>query len=259
MKRPTLIFGSLLYELDTTKGKTVSYLMYLLNILFLSLYVIGTFETLQVYTTYISAVELFLASVFMFEYVSRLDYAEDKLNEVTSIYSIADLLAVLPTFLIFVAPIVGQFAFLRSLQVLRVFRFIRIALEDNRLFNYKLTGKQVVMSEVAVTIFTILFLHAGVVLAFESPVNADFNNFWDSFYYSVVALTTTGFGNVVPQTLLGRISTSVGLISAVTVIPLLVIRAREAGGKIDACPRCGEKSHKEDANYCHQCAEPLDN
>jgi hypothetical protein len=44
MKRPTLQFGQLLHDLDTQKGKYTSYFLYLMNVVFLSLYIVGTYD-----------------------------------------------------------------------------------------------------------------------------------------------------------------------------------------------------------------------
>lgn len=258
MKRPTVRFGQLLYDLDTRKGRYTSYVLYLLNILFLLLYIIGTYDLAQPYRVYIITVEFCLAVVFLFEYLSRLDYADSTRAEATNFYSIADLLAILPALLIVFLPIVGQLAFFRSIQVLRVLRFVRIGLENDIFFNYELSPRQVVTAELLLLIFIIFNLHAGAIYGLESGINEDFNNYGDALYYSVVALTTTGFGNTVPITTAGKMATSVGLIAAVTLIPWLVVRARETGETDIQCSRCGNSNHYSESNYCWRCGEELE-
>lgn len=257
MKRPTIQFGQLLSELDTPRGKYASYFLYLLNILFLLLYIAGTYEFFQPYRKYIVALEFCLALIFFFEYVSRLDYADSTFSEATNFYSIADILAILPALLIVFIPVVGQLAFFRSIQVLRVLRFVRIGLEDNAFFGYEMTSKQVVTAELLILIFVILNLHAGTIYGLESGVNEDFGNYGGALYYSVVALTTTGFGNAVPVTTAGKVATSIGLIAAVTLIPWLVVRAREVGETDVQCSRCGTTKHYGESNYCWRCGEEL--
>ncbi|MFW5911507.1 MAG: potassium channel family protein [Halolamina sp.] len=258
MKRPTLQFGQLLYDLDTQKGRYTSYFLYLLNIIFLSVYIIGTYDFSRPYQKYIIAVEFCLALVFLFEYLSRLDYADSTLAEATDFYSIADLLAILPALLIIFLPIVGQLAFFRSVQIFRVFRFVRLGLENDRFFNYELTSRQVITAELLILVFIILNLHAGAIWGFESGINEDFNNYGDALYYSVVALTTTGFGNTVPITTGGKMATAIGLIAAVTLIPWLVVRARETGETDIQCSRCGNSKHYSESNYCWRCGEELE-
>lgn len=257
MQRPTLAFGQLLHNLDSKSGRYTSYVLYVLNVVFLALYIVGTYEFATPYRTSIIAVEFCLALLFLFEYLSRLDYAEDTLTEAKSFYSIADLLAILPTLLVVFVPIVGQLVFFRSVQVLRVLRFVRLGLEDQNFFNYELTSRQVVIAELLILIFVILNLHAGAIYGLENGVNESFSNYGDALYYSVVALTTTGFGNTVPVTPAGKVATSFGLVAAVTLIPWLVVRARETG-KLDVeCRRCGNSKHYGDANYCWRCGEEL--
>jgi voltage-gated potassium channel len=257
MNRPTLQFGRLLYDLDTRKGRYTSYALYALNVLFLSLYIVGTFEFSRPYRTSIVIVEFCLALLFLFEYLSRLDYAERTLEEAKSFYSIADILAILPALLVVFVPVVGQLAFFRSVQVLRALRFVRIGLENENFFNYDLGPRQVVIAELIILIFIILTLHAGTVYGFEAGTNEDFGNYGDAMYYSVVALTTTGFGNTVPVTVAGKLATSLGLIAAVTLIPWLVIRARTSGESDDECTRCGNAKHYSGSNYCWKCGEKL--
>lgn len=222
------------------------------------LYIVGTYEFSEPYRTHIVAVEFCLALIFLFEYISRLDYADSAVNEAKSFYAVADLLAILPALLIVFVPVVGQLAFVRSIQILRVLRFIRIGLENGNFFNYDLTARQVVVAELLILIFIILNLHAGAIYGLESRVNEDFSSYGDSLYYSVVALTTTGFGNNVPVTTAGKMTTSVGLIAAVTLIPWLVVRARRTGEVDVQCGRCGNAKHYSDSNYCWKCGKELE-
>lgn len=257
MQRPTRRFGELLSDLDTRNGRLTSYVLYVLNVVFLSLYIAATYDAVDPYRAELVTIEFVLALLFLFEYLSRLDYAENTLDEAKSLYSLADLLAILPALLIVFVPVVGQLAFFRSVQVLRVLRFVRIGLENENFFNYDLESRQVVVAELLILIFVILTLHAGVIYGLESGVNDDFNNFGDCLYYSVVALTTTGFGNSVPVTTAGKMATSVGLIAAVTLIPWLVVRARTTGEIDIECSRCENSRHYGDANYCWKCGEEL--
>jgi voltage-gated potassium channel len=257
MATPTYAFGRLLRDTETTRGRVTSYLTYGLNLVFLGLYVFGTFEYAAPYRSLLVSVEFVLALFFLFEYVSRIDFAPDTGAEIKNPYSIADILAIAPALLITTVPAAGQLAVLRSIQILRVFRFLRLALEDDRLFGYALTARQVVVAEALTAIGIILNLHAGLIYEIESGVNPQFQNFADAFYYSVVALTTTGFGNVVPQTGLGQAVTSVGLIGAITVIPWIVFRAREGKIRDNKCARCRSEGHRTEANYCYECGQDL--
>jgi Ion transport protein. len=257
MRRPTIWFGRLLTDLDTWQGRATSYLLYALNIGFLSLYVIGTYSVSAPYRSQLITIEFGLAVIFLFEYLSRIDYAADSLEEALDLYSIADLLAILPALLIVVVPAVGQLAFFRSVQVLRVLRFIRIGLENKRFFTYELTTRQVTIAELLVLIFIIVNLHAGVIYGLESGSNPNLDTYGEVLYYSVVALTTTGFGNSVPITAAGKAATAVGLIAAVTLIPWLVIRARTTGEHTVSCDRCGAEITTSEANYCWKCGDDL--
>ena len=257
MRRPTIWFGRLLNDLDTWQGRATSYLLYALNIGFLSLYVVGTYSASSPYQSELIAVEFGLALIFLFEYLSRIDYADDSIEEVIDFYSVVDLVAILPALLIVIVPVVGQLAFFRSVQVLRVLRFIRIGLANEQFFTYDLTSRQVMIVELLLLMFVILNLHAGVIYGLEAGSNPGLDTYGEAMYYSVVALTTTGFGNSVPVTVAGKAATAIGLIAAVTLIPWLVIRARTADELDVSCSRCGTDAHNGEANYCWKCGKEL--
>lgn len=252
-----MVFGELLEDLESGRGRILSYAMYILNFIFLALYILGTFDFVKPYETTLVLSEFILALIFLFEYISRLDYADSALKEAKSIYSIADLLSVIPALLVIFVPVIGQVAFLRSVQVLRVLRFIRVGLENDRFFNRDLSSQQVGVVELLMLIFVILTLHAGVIHGLETDVNPGFQNFGDTMYYSVVSLTTTGFGETTPVTDAGKFATSFGLIAAVTLIPWLLVRARNKSGIEVSCDRCRTSKHLVNSNYCWKCGKEL--
>lgn len=59
MRRPTLVFGELLEDLDTIEGRVTSYIMYSLNIVFIFLYMIGTFSFTESYSNFFVFLSLF--------------------------------------------------------------------------------------------------------------------------------------------------------------------------------------------------------
>ena len=259
MPRPTEKFGELLKDPETRWGVITSYVTYGLNVVFLGFYIFGTFEYADQYASILPSIEFGLALFFLFEYVSRIDYADNRWAEIKSPYAIADLLAIIPALFIFLIPAAGQLAVLRSIQILRVFRFLRLGLENRRILGYSLTARQVIVTEAMTAITIILNLHAGLVYELEKGVNPGFQNFGDGFYYSVVALTTTGFGNVVPQTRAGQAVTSIGLVFAITIIPWIVFRGRKGKIRGNKCPRCRSEGHKTEANFCYECGQDLNN
>ncbi len=249
--------GFYLRDVESPGGKVVTYLLYVLNLVFVGLYVASTFEAAAPQAGLIRAAELWLAVLFTVEVAVRVDSADDPRAELTDPYTLADLVAVLPVFVVSVAPAAGNVGFLRSLYVLRVFRFARLNFANDTFLNYRLTRSRLFTVRIITSIILIFFVAGGLIYSIEASVNPDIANFWDAFYYAVIAITTTGFGNVVPETLAGEMVTAVGLLVAAIVIPWQVARARDPRTSDAHCPECGLDRHDRDATYCRRCGERL--
>jgi voltage-gated potassium channel len=108
----------------------------------------------------------------------------------------------------------------------------------------------------------IFFISSGFFYYVESPVNPEVQNFGDAFYFTVVALSTVGFGDIVPISGPGRLVTIMMIISGIILIPLQAGRIfREwvtvCERKIAVCPNCMLERHDVDAVYCKRCGQEL--
>jgi len=157
--------------------------------------------------------EIFSVTFFTIEYLLRLYVAPCKfpssknpfLRYVFSFIGMIDLFATLPFFLPFVATID-----LRVLRILRMFRLLRIL----KLTRYNNAFRLIVKvfrnqkEKLGITIFFmgIMFLLASSIMFFmENAAQPDkFPNIPATMWWAVGALTTVGYGDVYPVTLLGR-------------------------------------------------------
>jgi voltage-gated potassium channel len=101
-----------------------------------------------------------------------------------------------------------------------------------------------------------LYLIEGEVHGFTSiPV---------SIYWAIVTMSTVGFGDIVPQTVLGRVLASMLMITgyAIIAVPTGIVTielgaAARAARNTQACPACGVTGHDDDARYCKRCGGKL--
>jgi voltage-gated potassium channel len=165
--------------------------------------------------------------------------------------------AILPYFL-------GIFnvSFLRLLRWFRILRLIRFI--DVKIYIFRLqTEDGIIFARILFTLLTIIFIFSGLIYQVESPVNPEiFGTFLDAVYFSVVTMTTVGYGDVVPFSEPGRFLTILMILTGIALIPWqigdLIKQLVKTANKVETtCPGCGWSSHDPDALYCKRCSTLL--
>jgi voltage-gated potassium channel len=254
-------------DFQTPLGKAIDIFIILLNLLVVALFIIQTYPISLSLRLFLWRIEVAAIGFFIIEYLLRFYGASDRWAYVKDIYSIIDLVAILPTLFLLAIPVSAVYADLRFIQILRaftvfrIFRFLRFTGRDHRLFGI-ISLEMLNVSRLVVTIVMIFFVSSGFFYYAESPVNPQVQNFGDAFYFTVVAVSTVGFGDIVPVSGLGRLVTIMMIISGIILIPIEAGRIfREwisvCERKTAVCPNCNLERHDADANYCKRCGREL--
>jgi len=242
----------LLDDLETPAGKITDLSIIVLIFLACFVYAIRTYDIPDDVAASLSTIEFIIGIIFTIEYVMRMWVAENRPRHALRIYSLIDLIAILPVFIAF-----ANLQFLRVFRLFRIFRLMRW-LENKDFFFGSITEERLISIRLLFTVFTIVFVAGGLILEAEGDMNPGINTLTDAVYFSIVTLTTVGFGDIVPITQTGRMITLLIIVSGIIFIPwqlgILIRRLLATAGKTHAtCKKCGLTHHDGDAVHCKHC------
>ena len=256
-----------LVDTKTRAGKMIDIFTILLNLLVCAMYVIETYPLSTQMDTMLWRMEVVAMCFFILEYAARTYAAENRWKYVFSLYSLIDLAAILPVLSLLVLPVFGwrlDFTFvntIRVFKVFRIFRFIRFTADADFFFG-SIPLSALKLMRLILTIFILFFVSSGLFFHVEHLVNPKVNTFGDSFYYTVITLTTVGFGDITPVSEKGRWVTTLMVLSGIILIPWQAGQAarewiRLSDKKDVICPNCGLKYHDADASHCKACGHVI--
>jgi len=250
--------GFYLEDIETPLGRMINLVITGLVLLSSILFVILTYPISSDLRLLLNNVDTGILIIFMVEYGLRFWCADHKLKYLFSLYSIIDLLAILPFFLRMTTDI----RFIRLFRWFRILRLIRF-IEGRTIFGYVTSEDSVIVSRILFSLIAIIFVYSGLIYQVEHPANpTQFKTFLDAVYFSVATMTTVGFGDVTPISEMGRLLTVLMILTGIALIPWqlgdLIKRLVKTANRIEIpCPNCGLSTHDEDARYCKACGVAL--
>lgn len=191
----------------TNKGRYFDYTIQLLIVLSLISFSIETLPDLQdKLRVWLQFFEVFSVIVFSIEYLLRVWVSKRPKKYIFSFYGIIDILAILPFYLVGFLDL----RFLRAFRILRIFRALKVIRYNKAIQRFgvafKLVKEEIVLF-IACTIILIYITSAGIYY-FENEAQPEtFKSIFHSAWWSIVTLTTVGYGDVYPITLGSRIFT----------------------------------------------------
>ncbi len=192
---------------DNKPSKRFAFFIQFLIILSVITFSIETLPDLKPQAkTLLNTIEVICVIVFSLEYLARIYVSDKKLKFIFSFYGLIDLFAILPFYLSFGVD-------LRSLRLLRMFRLFRLLklVRYNKAMQHftkaMIMAKEQIILFMVITLILIYFAAVGIYY-FENEAQPEhFSSIFDSLWWSIVTLTTVGYGDVYPITVGGRIFT----------------------------------------------------
>lgn len=205
--------------------------------------------------------------LFSIEYLVRIYCSPARFLYMRSFYGVIDLLSILPAYISLLVPGANFFLIVRLLRVLRVFRVLKLMRyisEANFLVRSLLMARRkIFVFFIVVLVFATIF--GSIMYVVEGPANG-FTSIPKSIYWTIVTITTVGYGDITPQTALGQIVACAAMLTgySIIVVPTGILTAEmsqeiQRERNLVLCPNCGKSGHEKDANFCSRCGGAVNN
>lgn len=265
-----------IYKADTPTGKAFDVILLVLILLSVTTVMLESVEEYRrLYGSTLIRLEWGFTIAFTIEYFLRILAVRRPAHYMASGWGIVDLIAILPTYMSLLFPGAQALLVFRGLRLVRIFRVFKLA---RFVGEGNILGQALLASQAKITVFLfwlvmIISVIATIMYLIESP-EAGFTSIPISIYWAIVTMTTVGYGDIVPQTAIGKALASALMIIGYSIIavPTGIVTA-ELGqlalrrGDIPEsappppskryCPSCNQPTNEDKAIYCWHCGEKL--
>jgi voltage-gated potassium channel len=192
-----------------------------------------------------------IALVIMADVVTRIWITEGK----TASFHIANLVDIFVIVTLLLPNLIESLLFLRVVRALRLLRTYRVLQDLRGEFAYFRRNEDLILSVVNLGVF--VFVMTAVVYVLQHEHNPQISNYIDALYFTVTALTTTGFGDVVMQGTKGKLLAVVIMVVGVALFLRMVQTIFRPDRVHLKCSGCGLNRHDADAVHCKHCGRVM--
>lgn len=210
----------------------------------------------------LNALEWFFTVLFTVEYLVRLACVRHPMRYATSLFGVIDLLAILPTYIAIFVPEAYVLLDVRILRLLRIFRILKLmsyVTEYNFLLQALAASRRKIFIFLSFVLIVVLLMGTAMYVV-EGPENG-FTSIPTAVYWAITAVTTVGFGDIVPKTDMGRAIASIMMLLGwgTLAVPTGILTAemtaqrRQIEPTTRTCPECLTDGHEPRAAFCWHC------
>tara|TARA_R110002012_G_scaffold322096_1_gene555375 strand:+ start:65124 stop:65978 length:855 start_codon:yes stop_codon:yes gene_type:complete len=268
----------IIYEADTPMGKWFDIVLFILIIISVILVMLESIQGIDAkYHSTLLTLEWVVTIFFTVEYIARVVSIKKPFEYIFSFYGIIDLLSTIPLYLSYVLAGSQVLLALRAFRLLRIFRILKLVRflgEASQLKNaLKASRAKITVFLFAVTIVAIIL---GTLMYLVEGEEAGFTSIPTSVYWTIVTLTTVGYGDIAPITPQGQfLATIIMLVGyGVIAVPTGIVTVEfgkhlKGNSAIDSkegtyvhvntqsCTTCSKEGHRDDATHCYNCGSKL--
>lgn len=201
----------------------------------------------------VERIDIAFGIVILADFIARIAISRPRWRELLHPATWADIAAIVS----FLAPVIGEGAgflrILRTVRLLHTYQLLARMRKDSAWFRQR---EDAAFAVAHLSVF--IFIMTAIVYETQHASNPAIANYADALYFTVTALTTTGFGDITLPGTTGRLISVVIMILGVTLFFNLA-RALLHPAKVRfRCPTCALLRHDPDAVHCKACGTVLD-
>ncbi len=256
----------IIFEADTFWGKFFDLLLIWGIIVSVLVVMLESVRSINIkYGNVFKIMEWIFTILFTIEYAARIIVLKRPIYYIKSFYGIIDLLSIVPTYLslfFFGTQALIVLRIMRLLRIFRILKLVRFLSEANKLF-YALKTSLPKIIVFLVSVVCIMLIVGTLMYIIEGGENG-FDSIPRSIYWAIVTMTTVGYGDIAPHTILGQTLASFimilgyGIIAVPTgIVASQIHKTKNKKISTQACPSCSSEGHDVDANYCKYCGAKM--
>ncbi|MFO7853257.1 MAG: ion transporter [Bacteroidota bacterium] len=260
----------IIFRADTREGKAFDVVLITLIVISIITVILDSVPDINasVHDTF-RAIEWIITIVFTIEYILRIIVVRDPKRYILSFYGIIDLLAILPTYISLIVSGGSSLLIIRALRLLRVFRVFKLSRYTiaGSIIGSALRASKAKIGVFLAAVTTIIIIIGTMMYLVEGSENG-FTSIPRGIYWTIVTITTVGYGDIAPATGLGQFIASLTMLTGYSIIavPTGIVSAEmnyqqrlrpKTGTSLQTCPECKATGHDKDALYCKFCGTRL--
>jgi len=246
------------------RARWVRAFLIILILLNVTALIIETMEDVSVaYQHIFRTFEYFSVAIFTVEYAARLWVCSEcvdngggfigRIKQALHPLMLVDLLAILPFYLPLLLP--ADLIFLRALRLMRLLRVLKLGRYSDaiKVFFGVIRLKKEQLAVAGFGLGILLIISSSLMYYFERAVQpAVFGSIPHSMWWAIITLTTVGYGDAYPVTVMGRFLASIIALLGIAMFALpagilsagFVEYGEKNKRKAEPCPHCGESLEK---------------
>jgi voltage-gated potassium channel len=238
-----------LYEGDSQKAHNFRYALLVFDITTIMFIIVTSFLPRS---SAFEWMDVIIGLIVLADFSVRLAISRTPWRDLAHPMTVADVAAIVS----FLAPVVGEgigfLRILRTLRLLRTYQLLARLRVDSVFFR---RNEELIIAAVNLGVF--IFVMTGFVYETQRWTNSEIGNYIDALYFTIAALTTTGFGDITLTGTLGHLISVIIMIFGVTLFLRLVQVLLRPHKVKHPCPVCGLQRHDRDAVHCKACGTIL--